>query len=61
MRNLEVDEFFEIKHSIKEGQSTYYPCTQNFQEKVTIIYSYTSTEWWIVHWVDWLLFSLSLI
>lgn len=34
MRNLEVDEFFEIKHPIKEGGSTYYPGIQNFQEEV---------------------------
>ena len=34
MRNLEVVEFSEIKHYIKEQESTYYPCTQNFQEKV---------------------------
>ena len=34
MRNLEVDEFSEIKPYIKEQESTYYPCTQNFQEKV---------------------------
>lgn len=34
MRNLEVDEFFEIKHSIKEGESTFDPCTRNSQEKV---------------------------
>lgn len=62
MRNLEVGEFSEIKHYIKEQESTYYPCTQNFQEKsVTIIHSYSFTEWWVVHWVDWLLFPLSLI
>lgn len=34
MRNLEVVEFSEIKHYIKEQESTFYPCTQNFQEKV---------------------------
>lgn len=33
MRNLEVDEFFEIEHSMKEGKCTFYLFTQNFQEK----------------------------
>ena len=34
MRNLEVDEFFEKEHSMKEGECTYYLFMQNFQEKV---------------------------
>lgn len=34
MKNPEVDDVFEIKYSVKEGESTYYPFTQNFPEKV---------------------------
>lgn len=34
MKNPEVDDFFEIKYSMKERESTYYPFMQNFQEKV---------------------------